>query len=62
MIFLFVRGRGGTGRGGEGLGGVGRARAELYSCGADAGSAFSARAVSLKMCTLFVPVSWGITL
>ena len=29
--------------------------------GAGAGSAFSARAVSLKMCTLSVPISWLIT-
>ena len=35
--------------------------AELYSCGAGVGSAFSARAVSLKNCTLSVPISWWIT-
>ena len=37
-------------------GGVGWA--EWYSCGAGACSGFSARAMSLKMCTLALPISW----
>ena len=46
---------------GAGRGGAGRGGPNDNSCGAGAGSAFSARAVSLKICTLFVPISWCIT-
>ena len=35
-------------------------RAERYSCGVGVDSSFPARAVSLKICTLFLHASWGL--